>query len=85
MSNAKIRPFVGCSDLREVIKVGDQVKYASTGEARTIEELTRSPSATVEATGRVLAVYSSYVLLELPKGVRECANRGTIIGVISSC
>lgn len=75
--------YMGCADLTTVLQVGDKILYDSTGEARNSIELNRASGATVVAVGVVKAVYPYYVIVELPKGVRETANRGTIIRVLT--
>lgn len=83
MSEREKHILTDCQDLRTQVKTGDLVTFDSVGEARNVIELLRSVSATVVATGRALAVYPTYILVELQNGVRECANRGNIYEIIS--
>ena len=77
-ANPKI---TGTWDLRRVIKTGDRIEFNSYAACRNATELCRAPGTTVIATGKAIEVYPTWVLVELPSGVKEGANRGNIAKV----
>ena len=74
--------ITGCWDLRRKIRPGDRIRFNSVAACRNATELCRAPGATVVATGKALAIYKDWVLVQFPSGVREGANRGDIPKVI---
>lgn len=73
--------ITGTWDLRKVIHPGDRIEFNSYAACRNATELCRAPGATVIAEGTAREVYKDWVLVILPSGVREGANRGNIIKV----
>ena len=70
--------ITGTWDLRKVIHPDDRIEFTSYAACRTATELCRAPGATVVAEGTAREVYKDWVLIELPSGVMEGANRGNI-------